>query len=57
MSTMKTKTNSSRSWPEEGDEVMAGDIRLTCRKVEKNRVERVELYGEKDGEEPSGDEA
>lgn len=43
--------------PEEGDEVMAGNIKLTCRKVEKNRVERVELYGEKDGEEPSGDEA
>ena len=43
--------------PEEGDEVMAGNIKLICRKVEKNRVERVELYGEKDGEEPSGDEA
>jgi len=42
--------------PEEGDEVMAGDIKLKCTHVEKNRVERVELSGENYGEESTGTE-
>ena len=32
--------------PEEGEEAVIGDIRLVCSSVEKNRVERVELFGE-----------
>ena len=46
--------------PEEGETVKAGDIILKCSKVEKNRVERVELIGviskkEEDNEEKSKD--
>ena len=43
--------------PEEGDEVWNGNIRLKCLMVEKNRVERVELFGEENGEESTETEA
>jgi len=42
--------------PEEGDVVSIGDVRLKCAHIEKNRVERVELFGEGYGKKKTGNE-
>lgn len=42
--------------PEEGEEVTVGDVKLKCTRIEKNRVERVELFGEGYGKKKPGKE-